>query len=256
MKQGITPDIGRLESEKTKKSLAVCIRFHEESVSITVGRIQPTVDQLPTLVEVVAKYGAEMLNIEEITRMPSQSLLGRVAARESDSLTVCIEQYGNLIWSLARRYSPSQADAEDAVQEIFLEIWQKADRFNPVMAAESTFVTMIARRRLIDRYRKQTRSIETSSFGSELDGQLVATSSSTVETIDEAAKATRCLEGLQPNQRDILRRSIHEGQSHSQISNDFEIPLGSVKSFARRGLIQLRQCMEKFSLSPQTGVAS
>jgi hypothetical protein len=55
MKQGITPDIGRLESEKTKKSLAVCIRFHEESVSITVGRIQPTVDQLPTLVKVVAE---------------------------------------------------------------------------------------------------------------------------------------------------------------------------------------------------------
>ncbi len=197
-----------------------------------------------------------MLNIEEITRMPSQSLLGRVAARESDSLTICIQQYGNLIWSLARRYSPSQADAEDAVQEIFLEIWQKADRFNPVVAAESTFVTMIARRRLIDRYRKQTRSIQAIGFGSELDEQLVATSPSTVETFDEAAKATRCLEGLQPNQRDILRRSIHEGQSHSQISNDLAMPLGSVKSFARRGLIQLRQCMEKFSLTTPTGVAS
>jgi len=193
-----------------------------------------------------------MLEVDESPTQSIESILGQIARREPESLNSCIERYGNLVWALARRYSPSQADAEDAVQEIFLELWQKADRFNPALAAESTFVTMIARRRLIDRYRKQSRSVETTSVESDFDEQPDLSGSASAELIDEAAKATRCLEGLVSNQRDILRRSIHEAKSHSQISSEMQLPLGSVKSFARRGLIQLRQCMEKFSIAGAT----
>lgn len=196
-----------------------------------------------------------MIEVEESPSQSTESVLAQVARREPESLNYCIERYGNLIWSLAKRYSPSQADAEDAVQDIFLELWQKADRFNPSMSAESTFVTMIARRRLIDRFRKQSRSVETRLEASDLDEQPSVSAAVSAELVDEAAKATRCLEGLVVNQRDILRRSIHEGKSHSQISAEMKIPLGSVKSFARRGLIQLRQCMDRFSVTG-TGVTS
>jgi RNA polymerase sigma factor (sigma-70 family) len=196
-----------------------------------------------------------MVEVDESPSQSVESVLAQVARREPESLNSCIERYGNLVWSLARRFSPSQADAEDAVQEIFLELWQKADRFNPSMSAETTFVTMIARRRLIDRYRKQSRTVETTCMGNDFDEQPHMANMTSPEMIDEAAKATRCLEGLVTNQRDILRRSIHEGKSHSQISEELQMPLGTVKSFARRGLIQLRQCMEKFSIAG-TGVAS
>ncbi len=196
-----------------------------------------------------------MLEVDESRSQPIESILAQVARREPQSLNHCIERYSNLIWSIAKRYSPSQADAEDAVQEIFLELWQKADRFNPSLSAESTFVTMIARRRLIDRFRKQSRSVEASSVETGFDEQPDLSSTASAELIDEAAKATRCLDGLVINQRDILRKSIHEGKSHSQISAELQIPLGSVKSFARRGLIQLRQCMDKFSIAG-TGVAT
>ncbi len=196
-----------------------------------------------------------MLEVDESPSQSIESVLAQVARREPGSLDFCIERYSNLIWSLARRYSPSQTDAEDAVQEIFLELWQKADRFNPAMSAESTFVTMIARRRLIDRYRKLARMVETTSAETDFDEQPALPAAQQVEMIDEAAKATRCLDALVSNQRDILRRSIHEGKSHSQISAEMQLPLGSVKSFARRGLIQLRQCMERFSIAG-SGVAS
>ena len=196
-----------------------------------------------------------MLKVDKSNFQSIESVLAQVARREPESLNYCIERYGNLIWSLARRYSPSQADAEDAVQEIFLEIWQKADRFNPRLSAETTFVTMIARRRLIDRYRKQSRLVETTSSESDFDEQPDLSGTASLELIDEAAKATRCLDSLVSNQRDILHKSIHEGKSHSQISIELQMPLGSVKSFARRGLIQLRQCMDKFSIAG-TGVAS
>ena len=196
-----------------------------------------------------------MLEVDESPSQSLDSVLAEVARREPQSLNHCIERYGNLIWSIAKRYSPSQADAEDAVQEIFLELWQKADRFNPSLSAESTFVTMIARRRLIDRFRKQSRSVEVSGVENDFSEQPDVSSTASAELIDEAAKATRCLDALVINQRDILRKSIHEGKSHSQISTELQIPLGSVKSFARRGLIQLRQCMDKFSIAG-TGVAT
>ena len=196
-----------------------------------------------------------MIEAAESPTLSIESILAQVARREPQSLNHCIERYGNLIWSIAKRYSPSQADAEDAVQEIFLELWQKADRFNPSLSAESTFVTMIARRRLIDRFRKQSRSVEASGVENDFNEQPDLSSTASAELIDEAAKATRCLDALVINQRDILRKSIHEGKSHSQISTELQIPLGSVKSFARRGLIQLRQCMDKFSIAG-TGVAT
>ena len=196
-----------------------------------------------------------MLRVDQSPLQSIESVLAQVARREPESLNFCIERYSSLVWSLARRYSPSQADAEDAVQEIFLEIWQKADRFNPTLSAETTFVTMIARRRLIDRYRKQSRLLETTSSESDFDEQPDLTGSASAELMDEAAKATRCLDSLVSNQRDILRKSIHEGKSHSQISTELQMPLGSVKSFARRGLIQLRHCMDKFSVAG-TGIAS
>ncbi len=196
-----------------------------------------------------------MQRVDESPLESIKSVLGQVARREPESLNYCIELYGNLVWSLARRYSPSQADAEDAVQEIFLEIWKKADRFNPTLSAETTFVTMIARRRLIDRYRKQSRLVETTSSENDFNEHPDLSGSVSAELIDEASKATRCLDSLVSNQRDILRKSIHEGKSHSQISIELQIPLGSVKSFARRGLIQLRQCMDKL-IAVGTGVAS
>ncbi len=105
-----------------------------------------------------------------------------------------------------------------------------------MLSAETTFVTMIARRRLIDRFRKQSRLVEMTSCESDFDEQSDLSVSVSAELIDEAAKATRCLDSLVSNQQDVLRKSIHEGKSHSQISTELQIPLGSVKSFARRGL--------------------
>lgn len=184
------------------------------------------------------------------------NLLVRVAAREADAFDACISQYGNLIWALARRFSPCLTDAEDAVQDIFLEVWRKAEQFDPKRSCESTFITMIARRKLIDRHRKLGRTLETTSIGNELEQADLEESGRDLDLIDEAAKAARCLEGLQMSHQDVLRRSIHQGFSHSQIATDLTMPLGSVKSLARRGLIQLRECMERFAAGPKVKVPS
>jgi len=93
---------------------------------------------------------------EAATPLPD-SILQRIAAGDQQAVSECIDTYSDLIWSLARRFLRSQQDAEDVVQDIFIELWSSADRFDPAKAGETTFVAMIARRRIIDRIRKLGR---------------------------------------------------------------------------------------------------
>jgi RNA polymerase sigma-70 factor (ECF subfamily) len=175
------------------------------------------------------------------------SILERVAAQDPTSFHECVEKYGGLVWSLARRFTPNHADAEDATQEIFLDLWQKADRWDRSKSSEVTFVTMLARRKLIDRFRKSNRSIEWSSLGDDSSADLPSSSiASSVEILDESEKATRCLGKLGEKQREVIRLSIHQGLSHSKISERLEMPIGTVKTYARRSLLELRECMERF----------
>src|ERR1041385_2281154 len=86
---------------------------------------------------------------------PELALLARVAGGDPRAVRDCIARYGGLVWSIARRFEA--ADAEDAVQEIFLDLWKSAARFDGRIASEAAFVAMIARRRLIDRKRTRGR---------------------------------------------------------------------------------------------------
>lgn len=79
------------------------------------------------------------------------TILERIAAGDPSALDECMDRYGGLIWSLVRRLAPDYTDAEDIVQEILVGLWRSAGRFDPRIASEATFITMIARRRLIDR---------------------------------------------------------------------------------------------------------
>ena len=146
------------------------------------------------------------------------------------------------MWSLARRLLRNPTDAEDAVQEVFIELWQNAGRFDPAVASEATFIATIARRRLIDRHRKLSRQIDQSSLPDEsaMPGQEIL---DRVELDDEAAKARRSLAQLRSEERKILELSIYDGLSHSQIATEVDLPLGTVKTHSRRGLKRLRQLL-------------
>src|ERR1700719_1273287 len=86
----------------------------------------------------------------------SKSVLQRIASGDSAAVRDCVEQYGALCWSLARRLSRSPSDAEDATQEIFLDIWRSAGRFDESQGSDKMFRGMISRRRLLDRLPQST----------------------------------------------------------------------------------------------------
>jgi RNA polymerase sigma-70 factor, ECF subfamily len=172
----------------------------------------------------------------------SSSMLQRVAAGDSTAVRECIDHYGALVWSIARRLSRTHSDAEDATQEIFLDIWRSAARFDASQGSDKVFIAMIARRRLIDRLRKTSAEPPMDPLES-LDGVSGAATSPSSETAVEAEQATRALAELRPEQRQVLELGLLHGLSQSEIAARLNMPLGTVKSFMRRGLIKVREQM-------------
>jgi RNA polymerase sigma-70 factor (ECF subfamily) len=185
----------------------------------------------------------------------AEAILHRIKQGDKTAVQDCLNKYGGLVWSLARRMSANTDDAEDAVQEIFLDVWKHAERFDENQASETTFIAMIARRRLIDRMRYTKRRIMTDS----LDDMLLEPQNRAdeeMQTSIEAKDAARALNQLRPEQRQVLQLSIVQGLSHQEISDATGIPLGTVKTHARRGLLQVREFLGMSSMEGMKGGAA
>lgn len=176
--------------------------------------------------------------------MPCTGILAAVAAGRREAMEACIAEYGGMVWSLALKMSPSREDAEEGVQEVFIDVWRHAARFDPAVSSEATFVGMIARRRLIDRHRRRrcrplVMSLET------LSPMTAPIATSRLEIADEAERVRRCLDRLRPEERRVLELALGEGLTQAAIADRTGLPIGTVKSHARRGLIRLRQLVEE-----------
>jgi RNA polymerase sigma-70 factor, ECF subfamily len=175
-------------------------------------------------------------------RSVSSSVLERIASGDSAAVGECIKEFGALVWSLARRLSRTPSDAEDATQEIFLDIWRSAGRFDASQGSDKVFIAMIARRRLIDRLRKTTSEPPMDPVEA-LETVAWSDPGTASETSLEAERAVRALQELRPEQRQVLELGLLHGLSQSEIAARLGMPLGTVKSFMRRGLIRVREYM-------------
>jgi RNA polymerase sigma-70 factor, ECF subfamily len=173
----------------------------------------------------------------------TNTVLQRIAAGDQSAVRDCMDQFSGLVWSLARRHSTSVADAEDASQEIYLEIWKSAARFDPAMGSEAVFIATIARRRLIDRVRARKRRPETEEFDEEAFPNFDGESPVPAVMASEVNAAEAALATLPADQREMLLLGIVEGMTHSEIATRTGKPLGTVKTQMRRGLAKIRRML-------------
>lgn len=172
------------------------------------------------------------------------TILQRIAAGDRGAVQQCIDAYGPLVGALARRMGLAGSEAEDAIQDIFVALWRSAERFDPTLAAEAVFVAMIARRRLIDLRRRMGRRAE--SAASEVGEAIASSERPAIEQLavrDEGARARAALSELRPEQRRVIELAVLEGLSHQEIADSTGMPLGTVKTHARRGLQRVRELL-------------
>jgi len=140
------------------------------------------------------------------SRMP-EALLTQIAAGEPAAVDAFLRRHTNMVWGLARRFCRSAEDAEDATQDIFVEVWKSAE----LLEDAGTIAAPPTRDR--------------------------------AELHDEVQRAQSALAQLRPEQREVLDLALGQGRTHQEISAAIGIPLGTVKSHARRGLIRLREML-------------
>ncbi len=207
--------------------------------------------QLPAKGKIATIMGMTPSNSAPEPPRLDEPLLTRVARGDNGAAERILKQYQGLVWSLARRALETEADAEDATQEIFLEVWKSAARYDGTIASEATFIAMIARRRLIDRRRKiGRRPSEEAIHEDTAPSQAPATFSQ--EDRETADIARQAMTELSEEQQRVLQLSIFHHQSHEKIASSTGIPLGTVKTHARRGLIRLRGIIEERLRATQT----
>lgn len=175
-------------------------------------------------------------------------LLHRVSAGDQAAMQECIARFGGLIWSLARRIGLPESEAEDVVHEVFVEIWKNGHKYDASIASETAFVATIARRRMIDRRRRIGRQPIKATLTD--DAGSPAPSPDAPALSEEARRAARAFAQLTNDQQRVLRLSVYEGLSHELISRATGMPLGTVKTHARRGLMRLREVLGNDAKAP------
>ncbi len=138
-----------------------------------------------------------------------------------------------------------RAIAEDVLQEVFVKIWHRADRFERGKASPITWLCVIARNSAIDRRRSLDRipvsSPEMLPFladeGARVDERL--------EGAEDRAQIFECLEGLDANQRRSINAAFYDGVTYLELATLWDVPLGTVKSWVRRGLTRLKKCLDE-----------
>ncbi|MBM4112944.1 MAG: sigma-70 family RNA polymerase sigma factor [Phycisphaerae bacterium] len=165
----------------------------------------------------------------------------RVAAGDEDAVTALYDRFGALVFKAARQVLNSRAEADDAVQEIFVRLWRTADRFDPRRARLVTWVMLIARRHLIDRLRRKGARPEQLGLDNRPEGMYLAAQSDTKPPSEASPRLRDRLRELPELQREVIERAYLQGFTLREVSHQLNAPLGTVKSALSRGLQRLRE---------------
>lgn len=168
----------------------------------------------------------------------------RVQSGDTRALAELYDRHTPLLYAVCHRILRSPAEAEDVLQEIWLQVWKRAATYDPRRASVTGWLLTVARSRALDRWRSAAsrRQAEGKAPGPEAGPQPVDPSWATVQG-DWGARVRAALAQLEPKQRQVLEIGYFEGLSQSEIAARLGAPLGTVKSWTRQGLMRLRELL-------------
>lgn len=171
-------------------------------------------------------------------------LVAAIKRQELDALGYLFDHYSSLVYTLAYKILGNSPEAEDLMQEIFLGLWERCT-FNPSRGSLSSFLATVTRSRAIDRLRmKGNRRRILSQWQESLSPKPSLTPLDHASQSEKRQVLQQALTELPSGYRQVLELSYFGGYSQSQIAEQLDKPLGTVKTWARKGLIQLRQSLQ------------
>ncbi len=175
-------------------------------------------------------------------------LLAALAVDQASALGALYDRYAGLVYGLALRVLEAPSEAEDLTQEIFLSLCMKCD-YDPIRGSLAAFLVTLTRSRAIDKIRARTRKTRfLDTWRDAIPGDPIASPLDELSITECATRVRAALGDLPEMQRRVLELAYYGGLSQTEIAAELDTPLGTIKSWARRGLFSLRE-----SLAPLAG---
>jgi RNA polymerase sigma-70 factor (ECF subfamily) len=174
-------------------------------------------------------------------------LLARVAKRERAAFEQLYARYSNILYATAMKFLKQDADAQDVVQDVFIQIWDKAKLYDPTKGKPLTWALTMTRNRSIDRIRAiQRRTRLRDDFENETvvdESAGVREALSEVDASEKSQILRDAVGRLSPEQRKVIELAFFGGLTQSEVADRLGEPLGTVKARARRGLMKLKEIL-------------
>lgn len=170
----------------------------------------------------------------------------RIAEGDRDALRQLYEATSAKLFAVCLRILADREEAEDVLQEVYVTIWRRADRFDADRASVAAWISTIARNRAIDRLRARgplARSEPVEDL--EIADERQAPADALLFAADDRARLAACLGELDERTRGVIRTAFFDGVTYEALAQRLGAPLGTVKSWIRRGLLRLRGCLER-----------
>ena len=177
------------------------------------------------------------------------SLLQRIVARDTAALAELYDRHSRLLFGLIMRILRDRMEAEEMLQEAFVRVWARAETYDPQVGGPQPWIVRIARNLAIDRLRaRRTRAaLDTSAAGGhpeEVPASDIHSPEAVVLGVERRQALNGALAGLPAEQRQLIEAAFFEGYTHNELARRFGLPLGTVKTRIRTGMIAMRQRLE------------
>lgn len=191
----------------------------------------------------------ESREIDEAESGDDVGLVLRIVRRDDQALNQVVIQFGSQVLGLCEKICFDKPDAESVASDVFLELWNRPERFDPARGELKTYLLMLARCRSIDRRRSRIArdtkvnqfvnqaSLDPTRYAHQETGEASTMGAEKKKLVDSA------LRELPQVQRDALRLAFFQGLTHVEVSQELSLPLGTVKSHIRRGLLLLKDAL-------------
>ena len=175
-------------------------------------------------------------------------LLQRIAARDTAALAELYDRHHRLVFGLILRIVRDRGEAEEILQEAFVRVWTQAERYDARIGGPLPWIVRVARNRAIDRLRARrvraavdTPAIDLAVVEATAPATGIQTPEAAVLDSERRRRVTGALAGLPAEQRQLIEQAFFEGYTHSELAQRFGLPLGTVKTRIRLGMLAMRK---------------